>query len=137
MIKLFKKHKSLISYAFFGMLTTLVNIAVYHLSYTVLDIANVPSTVIAWIFAVAFAFITNKLFVFESKSLQPKTVLKEAVDFTICRIGTGVIEVIMMYLFVDILGINGTLMKLITNIIVIVLNYIASKLFIFKSKTPE
>ena len=132
-IELIKKHKSLISYAFFGVLTTLVNIAIYHLSYTVLGVKNIPSTVIAWIVSVAFAFITNKLFVFESKSLQPKTVLKEAFDFTLCRIGTGVIEVLMMYVFVDIINLNGTLMKLITNIVVIVLNYIASKLFIFKS----
>ncbi len=82
--------------------------------------------------AVAFAFVTNKLFVFDSKSWEPSVALHELWTFTACSIGTGVIEVGMMWLFVDIMSFNGTVMKLLTNFIVIVLNYIFSKLIIFK-----
>ena len=132
MKELFKKHKDIISYLFFGVLTTAVNVVTYWLCHGLGSVPNVPSTVIAWVAAVAFAFITNKLFVFESKSWAPSVALKEAASFTLCRVGTGVIEVGMMYVFVDLLTFNGTVMKLITNFIVIVLNYVFSKLIIFK-----
>ena len=134
MKQLFIKYKDVISYLFFGVLTTAVNVAVYYVFYNLLSVANVISTVIAWVVAVAFAFVTNKLFVFDSKSWAPSVALRELWTFTACRIGTGVVEIGMMWLFVDILTFNGTVMKLITNFIVIVLNYIFSKLIIFKKK---
>ena len=134
MKQLFIKYKDVISYLFFGVLTTAVNVAVYYVFYNLLSIANVISTVIAWVVAVAFAFVTNKLFVFDSKSWAPSVALREFWTFTACRIGTGIVEIGMMWLFVDILTFNGTVMKLITNFIVIVLNYIFSKLIIFKKK---
>mgnify|MGYP000697766045 FL=1 len=121
---------------FFGVMTTIVNVAVYSLFYEVLSIGNILSTVVSWGLAVAFAFVTNKLFVFESRSLKAKTVLKEVTNFILCRVGTGLVEVIMMYVFVDILSYNGTIMKLLTNIIVIILNYVASKLIIFQ-RSPK
>lgn len=131
LIELFKKYKSIITYVFFGGLTTAVNVVVYYICYDIAGIYNVPSTVIAWVAAVAFAFVTNKLFVFESKSWRAKKAVKEAVNFVLCRVGTGIIEIALMYIFVDRLEFNGTVTKLAVNIIVIVLNYIASKLFIF------
>ena len=133
MKQILTKYKGVVSYLFFGVLTTAVNVAVYHLFYSVMQVSNVFATVIAWIAAVAFAFITNKLFVFDSKSWEPSVALRELWTFTACRIGTGVIEVGMMWLFVDVLTFNGTIMKLLTNFIVIVLNYIFSKLIIFKN----
>jgi hypothetical protein len=136
MKKLLEKYKSIIRYAFFGVMTTIVNVAVYSLFYEVLSIGNILSTVVSWGLAVAFAFVTNKLFVFESRSLKAKTVLKEVTNFILCRVGTGLVEVIMMYVFVDILSYNGTIMKLLTNIIVIILNYVASKLIIFQ-RSPK
>ena len=132
MKKLLEKYKSIIRYAFFGVMTTIVNVAVYSLFYEVLYIGNILSTVVSWGLAVAFAFVTNKLFVFESRSWKAKTALKEVTNFILCRVGTGLVEVIMMYVFVDILSYNGTIMKLLTNIIVIILNYVASKLIIFQ-----
>ena len=134
MKQLFIKYKDMISYLFFGVLTTAVNVAAYYLSYDVAHLPNVAATVIAWALAVAFAFVTNKLFVFDSKSWAPSVALGELASFTLCRVGTGVIEVGMMYLFVDLLSFNGTVMKLFTNVIVIVLNFIFSKLIIFKKK---
>lgn len=134
MIKLMKKYKRIIVYGIFGVLTTIVNVAIYHMCYEFAQIGNIISTVIAWFFAVAFAFITNKLFVFESKAMDIKTIICEAFKFFSCRIGTGIIEVGFMAVFVDILNFDGTIMKLITNFVVIVLNYILSKLVIFKKE---
>lgn len=132
MKQLLIKYKGIVSYLFFGVLTTAVNVAVYYIFYNILSVPNIVSTIIAWVAAVAFAFITNKLFVFDSKSWEPSVALRELWTFTACRLGTGVIEVGMMWLFVDVLTFNGTVMKLLTNFIVIVLNYIFSKLVIFK-----
>lgn len=133
LIQFYKKHKGIVLYLIFGALTTLVNILTYYLCYQVLSLSNVLSTIIAWVVAVAFAFVTNKLFVFESSARKKKAVI-EAVNFTACRVGTGVIEIAMMYLLVDILAFNGTIMKLITNVVVIILNYVASKLLVFRGK---
>ena len=132
--ELFKKYKSFIFYAFFGVCTTLVNLFCYRLFYFVLGISNVPSTVIAWLFAVLFAFITNKLWVFESKSFAITTFLPELVKFFICRIATGLLDVLIMWIAVDKMKWNAMAWKLISNVLVIVLNYVASKLVIFVKK---
>ena len=117
-------------------MTTVINVVSYHISYEKLGISNVISTSIAWIIAVLFAFVTNKAFVFESKK-KNKEAIKEAANFILCRIGTGIIEVGMMWVFVDLLLLDGTVMKLITNIIIIVLNYVASKFFVFRREGNE
>ncbi len=131
--ELLLKYKGVILYLVFGVLTTVINVITYHLCYENFKIGNVPSTVVAWVVAVSFAFVTNKIFVFESKK-KSSAAVKEAVDFFICRIGTGVIEIGMMWVFVDLLEFNGTLMKLITNILIIVINYLASKFFVFRGE---
>lgn len=131
MKNLYLKYKDIIMYLIFGVLTTIINIISYFVTYEILKIPNIPSTIIAWMVSVTFAFITNKLFVFESKKWDKRTI-KELISFTSCRIGTGVLELILMYIFVDLLNFNGTVIKIITNIIVIVLNYVFSKLIIFK-----
>ena len=135
MIKdLWTKYKSLIMYAFFGGLTTVVNMVTYYVSYNLLGIPNVPSTAIAWLLSVLFAFITNKLWVFESKSFDKKSMLHEVTSFFGCRVATGILDIVIMYLSVDVAHFNPTLWKLISNILVIIINYIASKLLIFKKK---
>ena len=131
---LLRKYRSLILYAFFGMLTTLVNMAAYWLCFDVLGVPNVPATVIAWVLAVCFAFITNKVWVFESRSFDGKTLKHEIPAFFGARLLTGLLDVGIMYAAVDVLGWNGMVWKLISNVIVIVLNYIASKLVIFKKQ---
>lgn len=132
--QLWDKYRNIINYLFFGVLTTVVNVVVYSCCYDVAKFSNLLSTLIAWVVAVLVAFVTNKLFVFESKSWIVAVVVKEVVDFTICRVGTGVIEMGMMWLFVDMLAFSGTMMKIITNVIVIILNYVASKFWIFVQK---
>ena len=128
------KYRSYILYVVFGALTTLVNMAVYALCYQVAGIANVPSVIIAWVVAVAFAFVTNKLWVFESKSFSAETLKREIPTFFGARIATGVLDVGIMYLAVDVLNGNATIWKLISNIIVIIINYFASKLLVFRKK---
>lgn len=135
-VPFFNKYKSEINYVLFGIITTVVNIVTYFALYNYFHISNVISSIIAWILSVLVAYITNKLWVFESKSLNPKTLFKEIYMFFSCRFLTGVIDILFMWIFVDLLLFNSLLIKIISNVIVIVLNYIISKFFIFKeSKT--
>lgn len=134
LISLLEQYRDVITYLFFGVLTTAVNVVSYHILYNVMAVGNDPSTVIAWILAVLFAFFTNKPFVFRSHDWNRKVLLPEARDFFACRIGTGVLEFILMHIFVTRLLFNGVLMKLLVNILVIILNYAGSKFLVFKQK---
>lgn len=129
---LMKKYQSLISYAVFGVLTTVVNIVTYSICYNRMGIGNTLSNVIAWILAVAFAYVTNKLWVFDSKSWKLQVLKREITAFVSCRLATGILDIVMMFVSVDLLGMHAMPMKILSNIIVIVLNYIFSKLVIFK-----
>ena len=131
---IYQRHRGVIAYVFFGGCTTLINVLCYDACYYLLGMANVPATASAWAVSVLFAFVTNKLFVFESRSWAVKTVLYEAGTFFACRILTGLLDVLIMYLAVDRLGGDPTLFKLLSNVIVIILNYAASKIFIFRRK---
>ena len=102
--------------------------------FNIAGISNVVSTVIAWVLAVLFAYITNKLWVFESKSFERKVLAKEIPAFFGCRLATGVLDVVVMYMAVDVMYSNGTVWKIISNILVIIINYVASKLVIFKRR---
>lgn len=131
-------YKHFIIYSIFGLLTTVINLAVYFFCYNIIEIANVLSVVIAWIVAVAFAFITNKLWVFNSTSFSVKTITHEVPAFFGARLITGILDVMTMYVVVDILTWNSTVWKLISNVIVVVLNYVASKYVVFnKKKRPN
>ena len=140
-------HKEPIAYLIFGVFTTLVNIAVYYLFADVWNAHYLISNVIAWIASVLFAFVTNKLFVFDSKSWQGKVVIAEMGSFFLARVATGVIDMVLMWLLIDIMIIDGVFVsagiatlisgemfaKVVVNVIVVVLNYIASKLWIFRT----
>ena len=130
--ELYLKYKDILYYGIFGVLTTLVNIAVYWLMAHPLGFRTVPSSVIAWFAAVSFAYLTNRKWVFHSEASTGREILREIVSFFICRLATGVLDWVIMYVSVDILGWNDVWMKFFANITVIVLNYIASKLVIFK-----
>lgn len=129
---LLKQYKGMILYLVFGVMTTAVNWVTYYLCYNVLQIGNTPANIVSWITAVAFAFVTNKIWVFESKSWDIKIAGKELTDFVLCRLGSGVVEIGMMFVLVDVMHWNALLMKAITAFVVIVLNYFASKIFVFK-----
>ena len=132
--KMMKKYQSLISYAIFGVLTTIVNIVTYNVCYSKIGIGNTVSNVIAWILAVAFAYVTNKIWVFDSKSWKWDVLKREVTTFVSCRLATGIMDIVIMFLCVDIMDMPAMIMKLLSNILVIILNYIFSKLIIFKKK---
>ena len=132
LLELYRKNRMMISYLFFGVLTTLVNMVVYGLLYDMAGLSNLISTVIAWAAAVLFAYVTNKLLVFQSRGQGASRAWKEFVMFVSCRLLTGVLDVAIMVAAVDWLAMNGMVWKFISNVIVTVLNYFASKLLIFK-----
>ena len=125
-------HNDILAYLVFGVLTTVVNYLVYLPCYNQLEFSASVSNAIAWVAAVVFAYLTNKPFVFKSHDWSAKTVLPELTRFLGCRFGSGVAETLLLLLTVDILGWNGNVWKLITSVLVVLLNYAGSKLFVFK-----
>ena len=130
--RLIVKYWDVLSYLFFGGLTTVVNYAVYLPCFNLLGMSAAVSNVIAWAVAVLFAFLTNKPFVFKSHDWSAKTVWPEFIKFVGCRIGSGVLETAIVFVTVDLLYWNGNWMKLATSVLVVILNYFASKLLVFK-----
>lgn len=142
------KYKELIVYGIFGLCTTVVNLLVFKLSNVFLgDEKYLVSNIIAWVVAVVFAYITNKLWVFESKSWQLKVVVKEVSSFFAARVFSFLVEEVGLYIFVDLMhfdeysfsvyyfGLSGEMIsKIILAFAVVVLNYLFSKIFIFKKK---
>lgn len=131
---LFAKYKQTILYLIFGVLSTIVNILTYAFCTRNLNIEFLISNWIAWIVAVLFAYITNKFFVFESKEINIKFLIKELSSFVSCRLLSGIIEMILMYTMISLMSLNDFIVKIITNVVVVILNFIFSKLIIFKNK---
>lgn len=129
---LVKKNRDVLSYLIFGVLTTVVNYAVYLPVYNWLGLSAAVSNMIAWVAAVAFAFLTNKPFVFQSHDWSRQVVLPELSKFVGCRVASGVMETVILFLTVDLLHWNGNIWKLVTQVLVVILNYVASKLIVFK-----
>ena len=133
MKRLIVKYRDVLSYLFFGGLTTVVNYVVYLPCYNLLGLSAAVSNVIAWVAAVLFAFLTNKPFVFKSHDWSAKTVIPEFTKFVGCRIGSGLMETAIIFVTVDLLCWNGNWMKLATSVLVVILNYFASKLLVFRT----
>lgn len=129
---LFRKYRDIISYLFFGALTTAVNYVVYLPCYNLLGLSAAFSNVIAWVGAVAFAYLTNKPFVFKSHDWSLAAVLPELAKFVGCRVGSGLVETGIIFVFVDLLRSDGNVMKLVTSVLVVILNYFGSKLLVFR-----
>ena len=135
MIKeLYIKYKEIINYLIFGILTTIVSLLTYYLLvYTILN-PNKPielqiANIISWITCVTFAYITNRKYVFNSKD---KNIIKEITKFYSSRLSTLFIDMLIMFIFVTRLNFNDKIIKIIVQIIIIILNYILSKLLVFK-----
>ena len=125
--------KEIILYLIFGVLTTVVSLATYYLcTITFLNPNNAIeiqiANIISWITCVTFAFFTNRKYVFESK----EDIKKEGIKFYISRLSALLIDVVMIFVFVSLLKINDKIIKLVNQVIIIIFNYIASKLFVFK-----
>lgn len=132
LLELFKKYKEPILYIVFGGFTTVVNLVSYAIFTRLLDINDYIAIFLSWVLAVFFAYITNKIWVFESRSTNPKQLLKEIVSFTSARVATLGLEYVIMFVGVDLLHFNDMLVKVIAQFVVIASNYVFSKLFIFK-----
>lgn len=132
-----KKHESVLSYLFFGVLTTAVTYLIYLPCYNLLSFSATVSNLISWLGAVAFAYLTNKPFVFKSHDWSAKIVLPELAKFVSCRIGSGAMETGILFFAVDLGHGNGNIWKLLTSVIVVVVNYVASKLLVFRRKNNE
>ena len=126
------KHWDMVSYFFFGVLTTVVNYLVYLPLYNLAGISAAVSNMIAWAAAVAFAYVTNKPFVFKSHDWSMQTVLPELGKFVGCRAASGGLETALVFLTVDVCGWDGNLWKLIISVVVVILNYVSSKLLVFR-----
>lgn len=137
-----KKVKSLLlrywdvlSYLIFGVLTTIVNYLIYLPAYNLLGFSAALSNALAWVVAVTFAYLTNKPFVFKSHDWSSRTVIPELTKFVSCRLASGAAETLILLVSVDIMGWNGNIWKLVTQFLVLVMNYIGSKFLVFRNKS--
>lgn len=136
MKKLYKRYEEIINYLIFGVLTMIVSIASYLIFANTIfssksDLDIQIANVLSWICAVTFAYITNRKYVFKSKA-QGKAIFKEMGSFFLARIASLIIEMASMYLLFSIMHIDDAISKLICQVIVVILNYIFSKIFVFK-----
>ena len=131
---LWEQYSDAVAYLFFGVLTTAVNYIVYLPAYNLLGLSATVSNVVAWVVSVAFAFLTNKPFVFKSHDWSRQVVVPELAKFVGCRLGSGAMETGIIFLSVDLLHGNGNLWKLLTSVLVVILNYFGSKLLVFRKK---
>ena len=132
--QLFLKYKEVIMYLVFGGLTTLINIVAYAVCARAIGMNTMTANATALTISILFAYITNKLFVFESKTDTKKEIFREFFSFIACRLGTGALDMLFMFVSVDVLRFYDVVMKILSNIIVIILNYVFSKLVVFAKK---
>lgn len=125
-------NKEIILYLIFGVLTTLVDAIIFYIANYTLNIHYVISTCLSWIFAVLFAYITNKIFVF-SATQNKQNIFKEMFSFFSLRLVSLLLSIVFMVIMVNIMNINEFLSKILVNVLVVIANYFFSKIFIFKS----
>lgn len=137
----YKKNKEVLMYLFFGVLTTAVSFVTAGISKYLLEkagcgditVGNV-STVISWICAVTFAYVTNRIWVFESHTRGAKEIAREAASFYSGRLATLAVEWVMMTVGYGVIGVNYWVTKIAANVVVLILNYVISKLIVFRKK---
>ena len=136
--ELYLKYKEIINYIIFGGLTTVTNFVVYFICTKLFSIDEVISNGIAWFLSVLFAYVTNKIFVFESKKSGFKEIIVEMSSFFLARVLSGICcDVGTFALMVKVFAINDVVAKIVTQIMVIVMNYVLSKLVIFKKSSNK
>ena len=135
--KLCIKYKSIILYCIFGGLTTLIDFIVYISCTRIFYLDEQIATWSAWFFAVLFAFFTNRKWVFNADNTDKRGFLYQLVSFFGSRIASGLVNSAMIFIFFTKLGINDIVVKIFTAVIVIILNYILSKLIVFRKNKAE
>ena len=131
---LLHKHRELVSYVFWGVMTTVVNYVSYFLLTEGLHIYYLTSNVIAWAVSVLFAYFVNKLYVFQSRDWAWRVALRELWQMVASRLFSLGLEMAIMWFFVDTMHFNHLIVKLAANVVVVVVNYVLSKFIIFKKK---
>lgn len=133
--ELYNKYKEVINYLIFGVLATIVNFVSYYIYARIFNIDEVVSSGISWFLSVLFAYITNRIFVFESRKSGVKEIIKEMVSFFLARVLSGILcDVGTFALMVKVLHINDIFAKVVTQVMVVVVNYVFSKVFIFRKE---
>lgn len=135
LVELYYKYKEIFDYLFFGGLVTIINFISYYIPANIIGVDKIVSNLIAFIISVIFAYVVNKEYVFETKWEGIQNIFKEFSSFVISRIGTGLLCDILIFAFmINILNINDVISKIFTQILVVILNYIVGKWFVFKQK---
>lgn len=130
----YKKHKEVLLYLFFGGLTTIVSIASYSYCDVVLGMNPLIANVISWILAVLFAYVTNKIWVFDAQNNMFGDLAREIASFFLGRLFTLLVEEAILFMGITMLGLNSIAVKVVAQFIIIVLNYIISKLLVFRAR---
>lgn len=130
--ELIKKYEELIMYLIIGVLITIINYVVFAILVNGIKLEMHISNIIAWVISVICAYFSNKLWVFKSKSFKLEVIVKEILSFGAARVFSLLVEEVILYIFVNKLGMEKLIIKLVANIVVIIINYILSKFIIFK-----
>lgn len=134
-IGVYLEYKEIINYLVFGVLSMIVNFASYFIFAKLIKLDEVVSSGLSWFCSVLFAYITNKLFVFDSKTDTKTKFFKEMVSFFLSRVASGILcDVGTFALMVKVLHINDVISKFVTQVMVVIVNYIFSKFFVFRKK---
>lgn len=128
----YKKHKVVLLYLFFGVLSFLISIGTYALTTEIIHINILIANIFAWVFSVSFAYITNRIWVFKENATELISILAEIGKFASARLATLGVEELILYVFVSKIGFENMAVKIVATVIVIILNYLISKLWVFQ-----
>lgn len=134
---MYKKHEEGINYLIFGFLAFVLNYILYFIFADTIAMHYMAATVLSWVLTVVFAYWTNRTFVFKSNNKETASVVREFVSFIGARVATEVLEIALMYVMVDVCSINDKISKLVCQTIVILANYVLSKIWIFKDTSQR
>jgi len=133
LMRLYRAHRETLLYLIFGGMTTVLSFALYYV-FLFCGMHYIAAQILSWIGAVIFAYVTNRIWVFESRSRGFLPVLREFVSFVAVRLFSGVVETVLLWLMVDIAGIAEGIAKIPVAVLTVVLNYITGKLIVFRKK---
>lgn len=134
---MYKKHEEGINYLIFGFLAFVLNYILYFIFADAIAMHYMAATGLSWVLTVVFAYWTNRTFVFKSQSKETASVVQEFVSFIGARIATEVLELVLMYVMVDLCQVNDKISKLVCQVIVILANYVLSKIWIFRDTSKK
>ncbi|MBQ7974709.1 MAG: GtrA family protein [Clostridia bacterium] len=130
---LYEKYKTIILYLFFGVLTTFINVVSFYVLSRIFSFGTtIPANICAWFLSVVFAFVTNKYFVFDADKSAKNSTLFQLLSFFAARLFSGVLDIIIVFVFADLIKLPDMPVKIISNVLVIIINYVASRLVIFR-----